>query len=56
MLAHAAGDKVSIVTKVGDLVVHREAVGDNGATVCCLGLDTMNKLGVRVCYLLATEM
>ena len=56
MLNHASGDKVTKGIRVPDKRMHREAVGDTGATVCCSGPDTMEQLGLKVHELLATEL
>ena len=56
MLGHAAGAKGIKEIRVPDKRMHREAVGDTGATVCCSGLDTMEQMGIKVQNLLATDM
>ena len=56
MLGHSAGAKGIKEIRVPDKRMHREAVGDTGATVCCSGPDTMEQMGIKVQDLLATDM
>ena len=56
MLDHAAGAKGIKEIWVPDKMMHREAVGDTGATVCCYGPDTMEQMEIKVQDFLATYM
>ena len=56
MLDHTAGAKGIKEIWVPDKMMHREAVGDTGATVCCYGPDTMEQMEIKVQDFLATDM
>ena len=53
---HASGTKKTKGIRVPDKRVHREAVGDTGASVCSSGTDMIEKLGIRKQDLLTTEL
>ena len=56
MLKHASRVKGNKSIRVPNKRMYREAVGDNEATVCYSGPDTMEYLGIQIQDLLATEL
>ena len=56
MPGHAAGANGIKEIRVPHKRMHREAVGDTGATVCYSGPDTMDQMGIKVQDLLASDM
>jgi hypothetical protein len=56
MLDHASGEWARQEVRLPDIEVDTDAVGDTGATVCCSGPSSMQRMGLGVSDLLPTSM